>query len=72
MKSSARVLLLMGNAALGVVLLTARPRDAAGEQWPRTGCCRFDTSGNGVCCIDCCTAYNGCTSSSACPKKERT
>ncbi len=68
MKFSAKVLLLVGNAALGVVLLTAWPRDAVSEQWPRTGCCKHDTAGNGVCCVNCCTAVNGCTSSSACPK----
>jgi hypothetical protein len=68
MRFSAKVLLLVGNAALGVVLLTARPRDAAGEVWPKTGCCKHDTAGNGVCCVDCCTAYGGCTSSSACSK----
>lgn len=73
MKISAKVLLLLGNAALGVVLLTARPRDAAGEQqWPKTGCCKHDTSGNGVCCVDCCTAVGGCTSSSACSKLPKT
>jgi len=72
MKFSAKVLLLVGNAALGVVLLTAPPRDAVGQPSPKTGCCKHDMAGNGVCCIDCCTTNNGCTSSSACPKKPRT
>ena len=73
MRFSAKVLLLVGNAALGVMLLAARPREAAGEQQgPRTGCCKHDTAGNGVCCADCCTAVNGCTSSAACPKQVKT
>jgi len=71
MKISARVLLLLGNAALGVVLLTAQPRDADAS-WQKTGCCKHDTSGNGVCCRDCCTMSDGCTSSSACPRLPKT
>jgi len=68
MKISTRALLLLGNVGLGILLLASRPRDATGEPWPKTGCCKHDTAGNGVCCVDCCTAVNGCTSSSACPK----
>jgi hypothetical protein len=72
MRISAKLLLLLGNAALGVVLLSSHPREAAGDVWPKTGCCRYDTSGNGVCCIDCCPAADGCKSSAACPKRSKT
>lgn len=71
MRISGNVLLLLGNAALGVVLLIAQPRDASGDSGPRTGCCRFDTMLNGVCCVDCCAIPSGCTSSAACPRKIR-
>lgn len=71
MRISAKVLLLLGNAALGLMLLTVGPPAAAAEPWPN-GCCKHDTSGNGVCCIDCCTSIRGCISSSACPKLPKT
>jgi hypothetical protein len=71
MRISGRVLLLLGNAALGVVLLIAQPRDLSGHSGPRTGCCRFDTMDNGVCCVDCCAVLDGCRSSAACPRKIR-
>lgn len=66
-----KVWLLLGNAALAVVLLVAEPRGASGQTAPRTGCCKHDTRGNGVCCVDCCVVAGGCTSSGACPRKLR-
>lgn len=71
MKIRSKVLLVLGNAALGVVLLVTQPRGVSGQTGSKTGCCKFDMAGNGVCCVDCCTGVGGCTSSAACPKKPR-
>ena len=72
MRISAKVLLLLGNAALGCLLLAAQPRNAEAT-WQKQGCCKHDTSGNGVCCRDCCEViYESCTSSTACPRMPKT
>lgn len=72
MKINARVLLLVGNAALGFLLLAAQPRNVDAS-WQKLGCCKHDTSGQGVCCRDCCEVINdACTSSSACPRLPET